>query len=142
MFTIFASMCKTCTQSSSQLTTRLLSFIFLAFLNLRHFLKIKKKITQQKGGPRPARPTPKSAPDDDSFLAMQSQMVQNSRGILKSQSTFQITLMKINTYDHIQRRITITFNTNNGIHPNFNGQCQIKKKIRFNECKSVKFKGL
>ena len=35
---------------------------FLAFLNLRHFLKIKKKFIQQKGRPRPPRPTPKSAP--------------------------------------------------------------------------------
>ena len=49
-------------------------------------------------------------------------------------------LMKINTYD--QRNITTTFNTNNGIQPNFNRQCQSKKKWGFNECKSVIFKGL
>ena len=41
---------------------------FSAFLNLCHFLKIKKTFIQQKGGPCPLGPTPKSAPAVDSEL--------------------------------------------------------------------------
>ena len=48
--------------------------------------------------------------------------------------------MKINTYDHIQLNITTTFSTNNGIQPT--GNVKVKKKSGFNECKSVRFKGL
>ena len=44
---------------------------------------------------------------------MECQIVQKSRGILQSQSTLTIT--------------RTTFNTNNGIQPNFNRQCQSRK---------------